>query len=136
MTRIITSNERMMTMAREKQFENKIKEYLKSQGCYFIKYWGGGEFTKAGVPDILCCCDGFFIGIEVKAEKGKPSALQIHNLEQIGKAGGFGLLVYPKDFTLFKNLIECIKKMDCDNMMYNYSIFKHNILEWKKRLDA
>ena len=45
-------------MASEKNFENRIKSFLKSNNCYFIKYWGGGEFTKAGVPDILACCNG------------------------------------------------------------------------------
>lgn len=53
-------------MASEKNFENRIKSFLKSNNCYFIKYWGGGEFTKAGVPDILACCNGRFLGIEVR----------------------------------------------------------------------
>lgn len=92
-------------MAKEKNFENKIKSFLKEKGCYFIKYWGGGEYTKAGVPDILCCCNGHFIGIEVKAPNGKPSPLQIHNLKKIDEAGGFGILLYPKDFETFKKFI-------------------------------
>lgn len=48
----------VVDMASEKNFENRIKSFLKSNNCYFIKYWGGGEFTKAGVPDILACCNG------------------------------------------------------------------------------
>lgn len=64
-------------MASEKNFENRIKSFLKSNNCYFIKYWGGGEFTKAGVPDILACCNGKFLGIEVKAKNGKPSPLMV-----------------------------------------------------------
>ena len=97
-------------MATEKSFENRVKKFLKDEGCYFIKYWGGGEFTKAGVPDILCCCNGHFIGIEVKAPKGSPSELQIHNLKKIDEAGGFGVLLYPKDFELFKKMIVTIKE--------------------------
>ena len=92
-------------MASEKQFENRVKQFLKEQGCYFIKYWGGGEFTKAGVPDILCCCNSYFLGIEVKAPNGKPSALQIHNLKKIDEAGGYGILLYPKDFKEFEMFI-------------------------------
>lgn len=99
-------------MATEKNFENRIKGFLKEQDCYFIKYWGGGEFTKAGVPDILCCCNGRFIGIEVKAPKGKPSALQIHNLKKIDESGGLGVLLYPKDFDTFKYMIRLIKNDD------------------------
>ena len=40
-------------MAAEKNFENKVKKYLKEQGAWFIKYWGGAAFTKAGIPDPL-----------------------------------------------------------------------------------
>lgn len=95
-------------MAAEKNFENKVKKFLQDSGCWFVKYWGGGQFTKAGIPDILCCCNGFFIGIEVKASNGKPSELQIHNLKKIDEAGGFGILLYPDDFEIFKDMIESI----------------------------
>lgn len=101
-------------MAQEKTFENKVKEFLKEQGCWFIKYWGGGQFTKEGIPDILCCCNGYFLGIEIKAPKGKPSPLQIHNLKKIDEAGGFGILLYPKDFDLFKKLVYDLKEYGWD----------------------
>lgn len=93
-------------MAQEKQFEEKVKKYLKEQGCWFLKYWGGGGYTKSGIPDILVCCKGKFIGVEVKAADGKPSDLQIYNLRKIDTAGGFSILLYPKDFDMFKRLIE------------------------------
>ena len=89
----------------EKQFENKVKAFLKDQGCYFIKYWGGGQFTKAGVPDLLICCNGRFLGVELKASGGKPTDLQLHHLDQIRKAGGIGILLYPKGFEKFKQKI-------------------------------
>ena len=113
-------------MASEKQFENRVKDFLKEQGCWFIKYWGGGQFTKEGIPDILCCCHGFFLGIEIKAPKGKPSPLQIHNLKKIDEAGGFGILLYPKDFEIFKNLIGLLKKS---------GMCGHYYLELKERWD-
>ena len=98
-------------MTPEKQFENKVKAFLKEQGCWFVKYWSGNaqngrKFTKDGVPDLLVCCNGFFLGIELKAENGKPSELQLWNLEQIRKAGGIGLLLYPHQFEEFKDLVE------------------------------
>lgn len=95
-------------MAQEKNFENKVKKFLKDNGCWFVKYWGGGQFTKAGIPDILCCCNGCFIGIEVKADKGRPSELQLMNLKKIDEAGGFAVLLYPDDFEMFKDLIEML----------------------------
>jgi hypothetical protein len=93
-------------MAAEKNFENKVKSYLKDNGCWFLKYWGGAAYTKSGIPDILVCCKGRFLGIEVKAPNGKPSDLQIYNLRQIDKAGGIAILLYPKDYDLFKRLVD------------------------------
>ena len=92
-------------MAAEKNFENKVKAFLKDQGCWVLKYWGGGEFTKAGIPDLLVCCNGHFLGIELKGPKGRPSELQLWNIEQIKKAGGIAMVLYPQDFEDFKTLI-------------------------------
>lgn len=93
-------------MAAEKVFENKIKKYLKDHGAYFLKYWAGAQFTKSGVPDILACVNGYFVGIEVKAQNGKPSELQLYNIRQIRKAGGFAYVVYPSGWERFKEIID------------------------------
>lgn len=76
---------------REKNIENKIKAYLKSIGAYYIKYHGN-KFSQVGVPDILACYKGRFIGIEVKNETGKTSPLQDVNLQQIKAAGGISIV--------------------------------------------
>lgn len=97
-------------MAAEKTFENKVKKFLDAEGCYYVKYWGGGYFTRSGVPDLLVCVNGHFLGIELKAQTGKPSRLQLLNIEQIKKAGGRAIKLYPDDFEMFKNLIKDLKK--------------------------
>ena len=81
-------------MAEEKNFENKIKKILKERGAWFLKTFSNG-IQRAGVPDLLVCYKGQFIGIEVKAEKGVISPLQIRELNQIREAGGYGLVVRP-----------------------------------------
>lgn len=93
-------------MASEKQFENKIKKYLKKHDAYFLKYWAGAQFTKSGVPDILACVNGYFVGIEVKAQNGKPSDLQLYNIRQIRKAGGFAYVVYPSGWERLKDILD------------------------------
>lgn len=98
----------------EKIFEEKIKEYLREKGIYYFKFWGGnlkttsGNFvgTKAGVPDLVCCINSVFVGLEIKQENGHASDIQIKNLIEINKNGGLGFLVYPKDFSLLKICIE------------------------------
>lgn len=112
------------TMAQEKNFENRIKDFLKRQGCWFVKYWGGGQYTKKGVPDILACCNGRFLGIEVKAEKGRASPLQHYNLTQIDKAGGYGILLFPDQYELFRHFISCIKDGDEHAMSNDYILLK------------
>jgi Holliday junction resolvase len=92
-------------MAQEKNFENKIKAYLKKKDCYHVKFFANA-FTKKGVPDILACINGFFVGIEVKAENGKVSALQIYNREQIKKCGGIAMIVKPSQWNDLKNTID------------------------------
>ena len=92
-------------MATEKQFENKVKKFLDEQGCWYIKYWGGAAYTKSGIPDLLICCNGYFLGIELKGEHGKPSELQLWNIEKIRKAHGIGFVLYPNQFEEFKKFI-------------------------------
>lgn len=67
-------------MAAEKNFENKVKTYLKNYGCWFLKYWGGASYTKSGIPDLLVSSDGFFLGIEVKADKQFGQHHVSHNM--------------------------------------------------------
>ena len=93
-------------MTPETAFKNKVKKLLEERGCYVIKYWGGGRYTKKGVSDMLVCCDGRFIGLELKAPNGKPTDLQLHNLKKIHQAGGMGILLYPKDLNTFLQLLD------------------------------
>ena len=67
-------------MAAEKNFENRVKKYLDEYGCWWLKYWGGAAYTKSGIPDLLVSSDGCFLGIEVKADNGEPSLIQLYHL--------------------------------------------------------
>lgn len=94
---------------REKNIENKIKNYLKSKGAYYVKYHGN-QYSQVGVPDILACYKGYFIGIEVKNETGKTSPLQDINLKMINEAGGYGIVARSiKDVELVTQAIDLIK---------------------------
>ncbi|APC83934.1 VRR-NUC domain-containing protein [Clostridium botulinum] len=89
-------------MAAEKKFENEIKKFLSDlPHTWFFKYWAG-PYSKSGIPDIIACVDGHFVGIEVKAPNGKPSELQKRNVRLIQECRGLGYILYPKDFEQFK----------------------------------
>lgn len=130
-------------MAEEKNFENRVKKWFHSIGIYpagyredkmtvqqvgwYLKVWGGG-FQKSGIPDILICIDGRFIGCEVKAPDGRPSHLQIQNLKQIDRSGGYGVLLYPDQWQPFQNFILCILAGDMVSAGYNYDVLRSR---WK-----
>lgn len=96
-------------MAKEKAFENKIKKFLNDNGCWVVKFFAN-SYTKRGIPDLLACVNGYFVAIEVKAENGTPSDLQEYNVRKINEAGGIAMILYPKNFGDFKDLIYRLKE--------------------------
>lgn len=94
----------------EGQFQDKVIKYLKTiEKCWYVKVWGGG-FQKSGIPDLICCINGKFIALELKAANGKPSKLQEYNINKIKKCGGIGYILYPHQFEDFKKEVEEICK--------------------------
>lgn len=102
-------------MGEEKHFENKIKKFLEAQDCWFVKFFGNG-FTKAGTPDLLVCCNSYFLAVEVKASKGKPSELQLYNIQKIRASGGFAVVVYPEDYDDLVQLIYLLRNNKLDEV--------------------
>lgn len=91
----------------EKDYENKIKKYITHKGGWQVKFFANG-FTKSGIPDILSCINGYFVGIEVKAKNGKPSQLQLYNQQKIRAANGICIILYPDQFEQFKEYIDLL----------------------------
>lgn len=106
-------------MAGEKLFENKIKNFLKAQNCWFVKYFANRN-TKSGVPDILACVNGYFVAIEVKGENGKPTPLQVWNRDKIREAGGISVILYPDQFEDFKKFVELLKSKSSNDWNLQY----------------
>lgn len=92
-------------MAEEAKIQNKILNWLHSQKIYSFKVTSA---NTNGVPDIVACLHGNFIGIEVKAENGHLSAVQDYNHKRIRNSGGVIFLVRPNSFEQFKKQIEKI----------------------------
>lgn len=77
----------------ETRLQQKIQKYLQSLGAYEFKVHGSA-YMKAGIPDLVVCLEGRFIGIECKVKYNKPSALQLAHGRQIVKAGGIFIVAY------------------------------------------
>lgn len=94
-------------MAEEKQFENKVKRYLKSKNIYYFKYFGNA-YSTPGILDLTLCVNGRFVAVELKSEKGKVSVLQEYNIKEIKRCGGIAIVLRPNEFEEFKILIESL----------------------------
>ena len=85
----------MMTKT-EAQVQKEIVHYCKGQGWWVSKIMRASEL---GVPDLIVCADGVFIGCEVKAEKflKKPdrqmSEWQVKQASRIEDSDGIAICV-------------------------------------------
>lgn len=96
-------------MGPEKYFEIKVKDFIFEQGGWLVKFFAN-RMTKKGIPDILACINGYFLAIEIKAQNGKPSELQIRNCKKIRSSGGQAFILYPSGFNEFKKIVKAMNQ--------------------------
>jgi len=94
----------------EAQFQRQVIRFFQEQSIWFVKYWGGGRFTRAGIPDIICCVNGYFVAVELKTDKGRVSELQQYNIDRIRESGGVAIVLRPDGFEDFKKFIKEVKR--------------------------
>jgi Holliday junction resolvase len=81
-----------MALTPEAKVKKKVKEILDQMGVYHFSPMQNG-MGRAGIPDIIGCLEGQFLGIECKAGRGTTTALQERELTRIQNAGGYALVV-------------------------------------------
>jgi hypothetical protein len=81
-------------MPTEKDYVRKIKEAIKKQWPQAYIFKVHGSVFSAGIPDLVGCVNGLFVGIEVKqpTTMKNVTALQAKNIEWINKAGGLAFV--------------------------------------------
>jgi hypothetical protein len=88
--------------------EAKVKKVgraiMTKMGMYHFPAFSGG-YGRSGVPDDIACYQGFFVAVEYKANGGKPTALQLKNMDDIRKCGGIALLVDETNVHQLEELI-------------------------------
>lgn len=117
-------------MAGEKNFENKIKKYLESMDIWTLKTFSNGV-QRSGIPDLLICHNGRFIGMEVKAVGGTfVDAKQPENIRWINKCGGIaGVLIPTEGKERFRRHITRKYPDYIDTPIYDFDEFKQIIEE-------
>ena len=77
----------------ETSLVQSIKKYLATlPECFFWKEHGG-QYGTAGIPDIIVCYKGRFVGLEAKVGRNQPTKLQTATIDQIRRAGGTAAVV-------------------------------------------
>ena len=98
-------------MTPEKKVKTKVVGILKELGVYYF-YASTGGYGASGVPDIIGCYKGRFFGIECKAGKGKPTALQEKNIAQIIAQGGLAIVVNEDNIEDVNELLRHIERSE------------------------
>jgi Holliday junction resolvase len=76
----------------ESKVKKQVKKILDDLGAYHFSPMMDG-YGRSGVPDIIACYKGRFIGIECKAGDNKPTLLQLRNIEDIKRNQGLAIVI-------------------------------------------
>lgn len=81
-------------MTPEGRIKAAVKKYLDAHGVWHFSPVSNG-MGRHGIPDIICCWRGRFLGIEVKApgKRSNTSPLQQREIAAIQAAEGVALVV-------------------------------------------
>lgn len=97
-----------MAATPESKVKDKVKKILKEYGAYYAMPVASG-YGHAGIPDFLACYKGQFLGIECKANGGKPTTLQLSNLKQIDDAGGVSMVISETSIPYLVAVLDFLK---------------------------
>lgn len=88
----------------EAKVKAKVKALLAKYKVYYFMPATHG-YGSSGVPDIVACMQGKFIGIETKANGGVPTALQMKNLMSIVDNKGISIIIDETGIGLFTMML-------------------------------
>ena len=88
----------------ENNITKRIKDFLKSKNIWHVKYFANA-FTAVGVPDILACVKGHFVGIEVKTDIGRLSEIQKYQADKITNKSKEG-----EDYETYQSIYNKVKE--------------------------
>lgn len=99
-----------MAQKPETRLQRKIRDELEREiGGFWFKS-AGGPFQRRGLPDLIGCVNGLFIGLEVKrpGDRRGPTALQSETGQRITDNGGCFAVVNSAEAAL-KVVRQCLK---------------------------
>lgn len=100
-----------MAMTPEAKVKKQIRAMLDAHGVYYAMPMGTG-YGNSGVPDFLCCYNGFFLAVEAKAGKGKTTALQDANIERIRASKGVALVINEETLQMLAHTLQAMEDIE------------------------
>jgi len=97
-----------MALTPEAKVKARVRKILDEMGIYHFMPPANG-FGRAGIPDIVGCYAGRFVAFECKAGKGKTTALQDRELENIRKAKGLAFVINEENVEQIKELLQWMR---------------------------
>jgi hypothetical protein len=106
-----------MGKQRESKISLDIQHMIRERGGFCFKVWGN-PMMMAGLPDVICCYRGIFIGFETKVmdENSETSLRQDYVHRKIDESGG---LVYV--LRCVQDVTEVLDSID-DSFTHNGSV--------------
>ncbi len=98
-----------MAMTPEKKVKAQVTKILNEYEAYYF-YPATGGFGRSGVPDIIVCFRGAFLGIECKAGDNTATALQLRELDKITKANGYAMIVNEHNISDVRGILDLINE--------------------------
>ena len=92
----------------ESKVKKQVKKILDDLGAYHFSPMMDG-YGRSGVPDIIACYKGKFIGIECKAGDNKPTLLQLRNIEDIKRNNGLAIVINEGNI---ESLLALVKEIE------------------------
>lgn len=89
---------------KETDLQNKVISYLDGRQIFNFRYQAASN--QYGMPDIIAIYRGYFVGLELKTDDGKPTELQLRMLNAIKNAGGYADII--RSVTDIINLFQII----------------------------
>ena len=94
-----------MAKTPEGEIKDQVRKVLDEMGAYYF-FPAANGYGRTGIPDVIACVGGHFVGIECKAGSKQPTALQQRELDNIEKAKGTGILINADNISNLKNILE------------------------------
>lgn len=91
-------------MNKETQLQQRVISYLDGLQVFNFRYQAASN--QYGMPDIIAIYKGYFVGLELKTDDGKPTELQLRMLNAIKTAGGYASII--REVTDVMNLFQII----------------------------